>query len=161
MTMRLFAVSSLLLVLACGDDSSSGGGATGGSSPQGGNGTGGGATGAGDTGGAATGGAATGGAGTGGGACVDTSALAYAPGAGMEAECLTFESASSFCGFSSDDAVCNFAVQCGTTTDLGQCQINCEQGSSSFCNGPADVDCVVAALCADDCAALAACDFIL
>lgn len=57
--------------------------------------------------------------------------------------------------------MCDCAVQCGTSSDLGQCQINCEQGSSSFCNGPTAVACVVDALCTDDCAALAACNFIL
>lgn len=104
----------------------------------------------------------TGGAGAGGAAsCIDTSGLEYAEGMQGEPACLTFQSASGFCGFSSDDALCEFSVSCGVSPDVGQCSINCEQGSSSFCNAPEDVDCVVAAFCADDCAALMLCDFIL
>jgi hypothetical protein len=76
-------------------------------------------------------------------------------------ECLTFESASALCGFSSGNEVCDFAVACGITSDVGQCQINCEQGSASFCNSPEMVDCLIASVCAEDCDAAAACGVIL
>lgn len=76
--------------------------------------------------------------------------------------CLTFDSASEICGFDSDEAICEFAVGCGFSTDtVGQCKINCEQGSSSFCNDMTKTTCVIDSFCTQDCAKLATCDFIL
>lgn len=152
---------------ACGDSESTGGsGGTGGSQP-GGAGEGGATAGApanGGAGGQAEGGQAEGGqaqGGDGGGACIDTSALTYGEGPTGEPECLDGPSANTFCGFGSDEAICNFSVSCGISEDVGQCKINCEQGSSSFCNPPEAVACVVEAVCAEDCAALKGCNFIL
>ena len=151
-------------LLACGDSSGSGAGAAGGGGSDSGgaggaaeSGGGGAESGSGGAGGAASSGG--GGAGT-GGACFDPGPLEFAPAMGNP-ECLTFEAASALCGFSSGNEVCDFAVACGITSDVGQCQINCEQGSSSFCNSPTMVDCLIASVCAQDCDALAACGVIL
>lgn len=161
---RSLVVAFSILLVACGDDTGSGGSGAGGGAggdptggaPMGGQSEGGG----GASGGAAPGGGGVGG-GVGGGACVDTSGLTYGPGPTGEPGCLDAASATAFCGFGSDEAICNFSVGCGVSRDLGQCQINCEQGSASFCNDEAAVQCVVDAYCADDCTALDACTFIL
>jgi hypothetical protein len=159
---RSSLLSLALVLLACGDDASSGGAGASGGGDGGGSDPMGGAPAGGDNAGGASGGSTVdGGAGTGGGSCIDTSGLEYGPGPTNEPGCLTTESANTFCGFGSDEVICNFAVSCGMTKNLGQCQINCEQGSSSFCNDEAAVDCVVSAVCSDDCDALAACTFIL
>ncbi len=166
MKVSLLLVLSVTTLLACGDDTSSGGaGGDGGAGGSGAASTGGGSTGGGSTGGGGAGGGDTGGGDTGGAggsaACIDSSGFEYGMGPNAEPECLTVATAASFCGFGSDDAICDFSVMCGISEDTGQCEINCEQGSSSFCNEPADVDCVISAYCANDCAALMACDFIL
>lgn len=163
---RSLVVAFSTLLLACGDDTGTGGsGAAGGAGGGAGGDSTGGAPVGGQSAGGASGGAAPGGGGVGGGAgggaCVDTSDLTYGPGPTGEPGCLDTASANAFCGFGSDEAICNFSVGCGVSTDLGQCQINCEQGSSSFCNDEAAVQCVVDAYCADDCTALDACTFIL
>jgi hypothetical protein len=153
----------LALLAACGDSDSTGGTGGGGSDLGGageGGASGGGPPAAGGAGGEAQGGNGVGG-GEGGAACVDTSELTYGEGPTGEPECLDVPSANAFCGFGSDEAICTFSVECGNSKDLGQCQINCEQGSSSFCNDPAAVACVVDAFCSEDCDALAACPFIL
>ncbi len=155
---RAFAFAFSMLLFACGDDAASGGTGAGGD-PSGGAPVGGESAG-GASGGAAPGGGGAGG-GSGGGSCVDTSGLTYGRGPSGEPSCLDVPSANAFCGFGSDEAICSFSVACGVSSDLGQCQINCEQGSSSFCNDEAAVQCVVDAYCADDCAALSACTFIL
>jgi len=85
--------------------------------------------------------------------------LEFADGGGEP--CLTFTSASSICGFDSDDRVCAFSVSCGTSTDDGQCKINCEMGTTVRCYGPEDVGCLLSAVDAEDCTALSACGWIL
>lgn len=159
-------IALALVVAACGDDGGSGGGegAAGGAGGGDAGGPSDGGTGGGSGAGDATGGggaAEGGGGGGGGGSCIDTSGFTYVPHKDGSPECLDVPSASSFCGFDSDEAICGFAVECGISKDVGQCKINCEQGSSSFCNPPEAVECVVAAYCAEDCDALAACPFIL
>ena len=152
-----------LVVTACGDDGGSGGGegAAGGSGGGDAGGPSGGGMGGGSGAGDATGGCGAAEGGGGGGSCIDTRGFTYVPHKDGSPECLDVPSASSFCGFDSDEAICGFSVECGISKDIGQCKINCEQGSSSFCNPPEAVACVVAAYCADDCDALAACPFIL
>lgn len=169
--MRTLGLSVILLsVVACGDDDgdSSGAGATGnaGGASAGGAAPGGAASGGeggGGDGGSASGGnggASNGGAG-GESACYDPGPLELGPGPNGEPSCLTFGGASDLCGFESDDSICEFSVGCGASTDLGQCQINCEMGTTVQCYALADADCIIAAMCADDCAALTACGFIL
>lgn len=156
---RIAGLLVATVVFACGDSASSGGSSAGGS-PAGGSPAGGAAAGGSSAGGA--GGQGQGGAGggaAGGGSCVDTSALGYEQR--TEGMCLDNASANVFCGFGSDGAICEFSVGCAISSDLGQCQINCEQGSASYCNDEAAVACVVDAFCAGDCAALSACPFIL
>lgn len=163
----------LVSIVGCGDDD--GGGSGTGASGTGGSGTGATGTGATSSGGSGTGGAgassqggsggagASGGAagGSGGGACYDPGPLDYDVGPGGQDDCLTFAGASSLCGFSSDDSICEFAVACGASDELGQCKINCEMGVTVVCNSAMDVDCLIAAMCNDDCGAIAACGFIL
>jgi len=152
----------------CGDDdgganTGSGGDGSGGTS-TGGASSGGGGNGVGGEGASSQGGSgASGGAagGSGGVACYDPGPLQYEPGADMLVDCLTFDGASSLCGFSSDDSICEFAVACGASDDLGQCKINCEMGVTVVCNTEADVDCLIDAMCSDDCGAIAGCGFIL
>jgi hypothetical protein len=95
--------------------------------------------------------------GAGGGAsCSEPTPLYDAKG------CLNFMSASAICGFNSDKKICTFAVGCGFSTgDVSQCGINCEQGSSSFCNDATKTQCILDATCAKDCTKLAGCGFIL
>lgn len=78
-----------------------------------------------------------------------------------EKGCLTFKGASALCGFSSDEQICETAVTCGLSSDLGQCQINCEMGTTVECYAEADVACLAQAACAGDCTAMEACGFIL
>ncbi len=74
--------------------------------------------------------------------------------------CLTFASAGKICGFASDDSVCTQNMTCsGGNAD--QCKINCEMGTTVKCYKMADVDCLQHAVAAHDCAALAACMWIL
>ena len=75
--------------------------------------------------------------------------------------CLTFDGASALCGFSSNGSICETSLTCGSSTDEGQCQINCEMGTTVNCYEAGDVQCLVDAACADDCNALAACGWIL
>ncbi|CAN5908769.1 hypothetical protein BH11MYX2_BH11MYX2_39390 [soil metagenome] len=75
--------------------------------------------------------------------------------------CLTFASASKFCGSASDDRVCNLSLSCATSSGLDQCHINCEMGATVKCYRQADVDCLTAATDAKSCPNLAACGFIL
>lgn len=152
---------ALVVLVACGDSGTGGSGAGGspgtGGEPAGGESVAGGGGSDGGSGGAGP----AGGGEVGGGACLDTSRLVYGPGPAGEPSCLDVPSANVFCGFGSDEEICEFSVSCGHSEDLGQCKINCEQGSSAFCNDMASVDCVVAAYCSEDCEALAACTFIL
>jgi hypothetical protein len=158
---------ALLSVMGCGDDEgdspgtgaagNSGGASTGGAAPGG---AGSGGDGGASSGGAASGGAANGGAG-GESACYDPGPLEFGPGPNGEPSCLTFAGASDVCGFESDGSICTFSVGCGASTDMGQCQINCEMGTTVNCYAQSDVDCIIAAMCADDCTALTACGFIL
>jgi hypothetical protein len=83
------------------------------------------------------------------------------PDVTYEKGCLTFQGASALCGFSSDDTICELSVMCGLSTDLGQCRINCEMGTTIECYAEADVACLAQAACAADCDALEACGFIL
>jgi hypothetical protein len=83
------------------------------------------------------------------------------PNVMYEKGCLTFQGASALCGFSSDETICELAVSCGQSPDLGQCQINCEMGTTVNCYAEADVACLAQAACAADCDALEACGFIL
>ncbi len=78
-----------------------------------------------------------------------------------DAGCLTYEGASKICGFMSDDAVCAFSLTCATSTDDGQCKINCEMGSTVKCYTAADVKCLEDAVAAKSCSALKACNWIL
>ena len=74
--------------------------------------------------------------------------------------CLTYASASKLCGFDSDDSVCAQKLSCEGGDD-GQCKINCEMGTTVNCYKLADVECLLSAVAAHDCAALAACHWIL
>ncbi len=77
-------------------------------------------------------------------------------------QCLTYEGASRVCGVSSDEAICTFAVSCGGSGgDVGQCQINCEMGTTIGCETTEMVACVLSAFCGADCDALTACGFVL
>lgn len=160
-------LAALLLCAACGDDSegSSGAGASGnsgGTGNPGGDANVGGA--AGGAGGQAAGGGGVGG-GTGGaggeGVCFDPGPLEYGPGPNGGTDCLTFEGASQLCGFQSDEAICTFSIGCGFSSDMSQCKINCEMGVTVNCNTETNVACVIDAMCAQDCTALAGCAFIL
>jgi hypothetical protein len=74
--------------------------------------------------------------------------------------CLTFASASRVCGVNSDDSVCALRVSCQGGDD-GQCKIDCEMGSTVSCYKMADVQCLLNAVAAHDCAMLAACGWII
>jgi len=78
-----------------------------------------------------------------------------------DAGCLTFASASEVCGFASDGGVCAFSIGCGNSTNMGQCQINCEMGTTVMCYSAKDVECLRQAVAARSCTALAACNWIL
>jgi len=78
-----------------------------------------------------------------------------------DAGCLTFAGASKICGFMSDDSVCAYSVTCGSSTDDGQCKINCEMGTTVKCYTAADVKCLEDAVKAKSCTALKACNWIL
>lgn len=78
-----------------------------------------------------------------------------------DAGCLTYAAAAEVCGFKSDESVCNFALGCGATTNLGQCKINCEMQSTVTCFAPADAACLLAAVSAKSCTALKACKWKL
>ncbi len=164
MTFRLgMTFIAALVVVACGDsetssDTSAGGSATGASGGSGGNMGGNGGAGGAAQGGGGTGGAtASGGAGGSGGTPCDPPTGEF-----DDMGCLTFNGGSAFCGFASDESICAAAVDCGVSTnDIGQCQIDCEQGVVSVgCYTQADMDCVYrAAICDDMCTDLAACNF--
>jgi hypothetical protein len=102
------------------------------------------------------------GAGGGGGAAKDASS-ADSPSMVMlnDAGCLTFASASQVCGFQSDGSICAFSIGCNNSTNMGQCQINCEMGTTVMCYSAKDVDCLRRAEAARSCAALIACNWIL
>lgn len=74
--------------------------------------------------------------------------------------CLTFAGASDFCGFDSGDRVCTFMVACGIASDLSQCKINCEMGTTVMCYGPDDVQCVIDAVSANACNDATTCGWI-
>ena len=76
-----------------------------------------------------------------------------------EGGCLDWDGASALCGFSSDDSVCELVLSCGMGTDLGQCSIDCEMMTTVACFDEGAVRCVVEATCAQDCDALAACNY--
>jgi hypothetical protein len=78
-----------------------------------------------------------------------------------DAGCLTFAGASKICGFMSDDSVCAYSVTCGSSTDDGQCKINCEMGTTVKCYTAADVKCLEDAVKARSCTALKACNWVL
>ena len=148
----LFMLLLGLGVMGCSSTASSSipiGGTDGGVSTGGNRGTGG-TTGAGGTtsaGGMATGGAATGGTSTGkydaGGSDsaasqgkdasfppdatsrqADASSLGYTDGG-----CLSYAGASQLCGDGSPGTICAFSAQCGSSTNAGQCMINCSMGA--------------------------------
>jgi hypothetical protein len=75
--------------------------------------------------------------------------------------CLTYPSASELCGFDSDSAICSFSVGCGTSTDLGQCRINCEMGTTVMCYTREHVACLRAAVASLSCTDLEDCGWIL
>jgi hypothetical protein len=77
-----------------------------------------------------------------------------------DAGCLTFGGAQTFCGTNSNDRICQMAVDCSLSTDLSQCQINCEMGTMIECYGFNDVACVQMALSANNCTQLAGCGWI-
>lgn len=79
---------------------------------------------------------------------------------GGDAGCLTFSQASQVCGTSAPETVCSFAVSCGLSTSLSQCQINCEMGATVACYTPSTVACVASALQTSNCTALGACGII-
>ena len=85
----------------------------------------------------------------------DTSGLPYVDG------CITFEGAKAFCGFGSDEVMCTFAATCRTDGDIGQCQIDCEMGTTMGCIGPADIQCIIDAVEAQSCDDLKGCAFKL
>jgi len=74
-----------------------------------------------------------------------------------DAGCLTFASASELCGFQSDGGICGFSVGCSNSTNMGQCQIDCEMGTTVKCYSAKDVDCLRQAAAARSCTALTAC----
>jgi hypothetical protein len=104
----------------------------------------------------------------GGGPAPDAAVSVDASGGGADATsfeydqngCLTFTSASQICGFNSDNSVCAFSHSC-SAGDEDQCKINCEMGTTVKCYKMADVTCLQHAVAAHDCAALAACAWIL
>lgn len=75
--------------------------------------------------------------------------------------CLTFQGTSRLCGFMSDDTICAFSVECGTSNDLGQCGISCEMGTTVMCYTEEHVTCLQDAVAAADCAMLESCGWIL
>jgi hypothetical protein len=79
-----------------------------------------------------------------------------------DAGCLTYDGATTLCGDGSAGTICAFSVQCGTSTNAGQCGINCSMGAGySKCYGAKDVACLQNALKAQDCVAFSACNWIL
>jgi len=58
--------------------------------------------------------------------------------------------------------ICTLSTSCGTSSDVGQCKINCEMGSIyGNCYSPADVACVRNAASASSCSSLSACGWTL
>jgi hypothetical protein len=77
-----------------------------------------------------------------------------------DAGCLTVEGASQFCGFSSNEQVCNFSVSCETSSSLSQCKINCEMGTTVRCYMASDVVCIGNAVQNASCTDFNACNWI-
>ncbi|MBI5549131.1 MAG: hypothetical protein HY901_35040 [Deltaproteobacteria bacterium] len=78
-----------------------------------------------------------------------------------DAGCLTFRSISQLCGYDSDESICRFSFSCNASSSVGQCQINCEMGSTLRCYGPTDIVCIQDAFAAEDCNAFKACGWVL
>ncbi|MDI3284494.1 hypothetical protein [Polyangium sp. 15x6] len=155
----LFMVTAVSLA-ACGDDKTGGDGGAGPGGSGGSGGSGGGSDGGGGTGGqgggSSTGGGSAAGGSGGGSACAIPAGVEY-----NDMGCLTYTGAAALCGFPSDGTACELAVSCMASTDEGQCNINCEMGTTIKCYKEADVQCLVSAVCAGDCDALKACGFVL
>lgn len=71
--------------------------------------------------------------------------------------CLTYAAAQQVCGSASDGAVCDHALDCGATTNAGECSINCEMWSTVECFTPADAKCLLDAAASKSCGALEKC----
>jgi len=79
-----------------------------------------------------------------------------------DAGCLTYDGATTLCGDGSAGTICAFSVQCGTSTNAGQCGINCSMGAGfSKCYVAKDVACLQSAMKAQDCTAFRTCGWIL
>ena len=75
-----------------------------------------------------------------------------------ESGCLTYAGASALCGAKSDGSVCALAATCREDGNASQCSIDCEMSPTGLgCIEEPAVECVVQALAADDCPALAEC----
>jgi hypothetical protein len=75
--------------------------------------------------------------------------------------CVDWSTAAQVCGFKSDLSVCKLAVSCKLSSDVGQCKINCEMGTTVSCYTMKDVDCILKATSDGSCSALKACNWIL
>jgi hypothetical protein len=75
--------------------------------------------------------------------------------------CFDWEGAQGLCGFDSDGTVCELAVGCGFEPDLSQCSIDCEMFTTVACYDLPTIECVMAATCAEDCDALALCNYFM
>ena len=106
----------------------------------------------GGSGGAGGSGGVVGGGGAGGtAACFDAGPLEYDANG-----CLTLTSTSALCGFDSDGSVCAFAVnECVSSTDVGQCWLDCELSASNVCITASMVGCLVQKYCAHSCTIVA------
>ena len=78
-----------------------------------------------------------------------------------DAGCLAWEAAEQVCGVDSDETVCELAVSCGTTADVGTCKINCEMQTTINCYSNADAKCLLDAAKAKSCSKLSACKWKL
>jgi hypothetical protein len=78
-----------------------------------------------------------------------------------DAGCLAFAAAQQVCGFESDETVCELAVSCGASKDVGTCKINCEMQTTINCYSNADAKCLLDAAKSKSCAKLATCNWKL
>lgn len=74
-----------------------------------------------------------------------------------DAGCLAWAAAEQVCGVDSDEEVCELAVSCGASSDLGTCKINCEMQTTVNCFSNADAQCLIDAVKAKSCSKLSAC----
>jgi hypothetical protein len=78
-----------------------------------------------------------------------------------DAGCLAWAAAERVCGVESDETVCELAVSCGATKDVGTCKINCEMQTTVNCYSNADAKCLLDAAKSKSCAKLATCNWKL